>query len=100
MFSFGINVGAKRNENIIFKAHIMHRKTNTAGIQLVNPAVAKSIMSRMNGKQLLTEIAFYEKELHDLKPGNLRSMYLNLRNYAQSRLKSLNAKSDNYELDF
>lgn len=66
----------------------------------INPAVAKSIMSRMNGMQLQTQIAFFERELEDLKPGNLRRMYLNLRNYAQSRLKALNAKSNNYELDF
>jgi hypothetical protein len=67
---------------------------------VINPAVAKSIMSRMNGMQLQTEIAFFEKELEDLKPGNLRRMYLNLRNYAQRRLKSLSAKSESYEIKF
>jgi hypothetical protein len=54
----------------------------------------------MNGSQLQTEIAFFEKELEDLKPGNLRRMYLNLRNYAQRRLKSLTAKTENYEFEF
>jgi hypothetical protein len=67
---------------------------------IINPAVAKSIMSRMNSQQLQTEIAFFEKELEDLKPGNLRRMYLNLRNFAQCRLKSLTAKNENYEFEF
>jgi hypothetical protein len=54
-------------------------------------------MSRMNGLQLQTEIAFFEKELEELHPGNLRVMYLNLRAYAQRRLKSLNAKNEGHE---
>jgi len=49
---------------------------------------------------LQTEIAFFEKELEDLKPGNLRRMYLNLRNFALCRLKSLTAKNENYEFEF
>jgi hypothetical protein len=49
----------------------------------INPAVAKSIMSRMDGFQLQTEIAFFEKELENIKPGNLRTMYLNLRAFAK-----------------
>jgi len=67
---------------------------------IINPAVAKSIMSRMNSQQLQTEIAFFEKELEDLKPGNLRRMYLNLRAFAQRRLKSLTQKNDSYEFEF
>jgi hypothetical protein len=67
---------------------------------VINPAVAKSIMSRMNSLQLQTEIAFFEKELEDLKPGNLRRMYLNLRAFAQRRLKSLTQKNDSYEFEF
>jgi hypothetical protein len=54
----------------------------------------------MNGFQLQTEIAFFEKELQNIEPGNLRRMYLNLRNYAQRRLKSLTKKNEGYEFDF
>jgi hypothetical protein len=86
-------MGAKpERKSIIFKAHSMYT--------IINPAVAKSIMSRMNGFQLQTEIAFFEKELQNIEPGNLRRMYLNLRNYAQRRLKSLSAKNDVYEFEF
>lgn len=67
---------------------------------LVNPAVAKNIMSRMDGFQLQTEIAFFEKELENLNQGNVRRMYLNLRAYAQRRLKVLTSKSDSYEFEF
>ena len=66
----------------------------------INPAVAKAIMSRMDSLQLQTEIAFFEKELQNLESGNLRKMYLNLRAYAQRKLKSLSAKSENYEFEF
>ncbi len=78
--------------SIIFNAYIMYNS--------INPAVAKSVMTRMDQFQLQTEIAFFEKELQDLKPGNLRKMYLNLRAFAQRRLKSLTAKSENYEFQF
>jgi hypothetical protein len=67
---------------------------------LINPAVAKNIMSRMDSLQLQTEIAFFEKELENLNPGNLRRMYLNLRAFALRRLKSLTAKNENYEFEF
>jgi hypothetical protein len=66
----------------------------------INPAVAKSIMLRMDGLQLQTEIAFFENELENLENGNVRKMYLNLRAYAQRRLKSLTAKSESYEFEF
>ena len=67
---------------------------------VINPAVAKSIMSRMNKEQLNTEIAFFEIELENLNQGSLRKMYLKLRNYAQRRLKSLTNNSGSYELEF
>lgn len=67
---------------------------------LINPAVAKNIMSRMNGFELQTEIAFFELELENLVPGNKRSMYLKLRAYAQRRLKSLTFNSESYEFEF
>lgn len=67
---------------------------------VINPAVAKSIMSRMNGQQLQTEIAFFEIELENLNQGNARRMYLNLRAFAKRRLKSLTAKSESYEFEF
>ena len=67
---------------------------------VINPAVAKSIMLRMDIFQLQTEIAFFEQELETLKSGNLRKMYLNLRAFAQKRLKSLTAKSESYEFEF
>jgi hypothetical protein len=67
---------------------------------LINPAVAKNIMSRMDSLQLQTEIAFFEKELQNIEPGNLRKMYLNLRAFAQRRLKSLTKKNEGYEFDF
>jgi hypothetical protein len=66
----------------------------------INPAVAKSIMTRMDGFQLQTEIAFFELELENIAPGNKRSMYLKLRAYAQRRLKSLTPKSESYEFEF
>jgi hypothetical protein len=66
----------------------------------INPAVAKSIITRMDGLQLQTEIAFFEKELENLEYGNTRQMYLKLRAFAQRRLKSLTAKSESYEFDF
>jgi hypothetical protein len=67
---------------------------------VINPAVAKSIMLRMDIFQLQTEIAFFEQELETLKSGNLRKMYLNLRAFAQRRLKSLTSKSESYEFEF
>jgi hypothetical protein len=67
---------------------------------LINPAVAKNIMSRMDSLQLQTEIAFFEKELQNIEPGNLRKMYLNLRAFAQRRLKSLTTKNEGYEFEF
>ena len=75
-----------------FKAHNMYNS--------INPAVAKSIMLRMDGLQLQTEIAFFENELENLENGNVRKMYLNLRAYAQRRLKSLTVKSESYEFEF
>jgi hypothetical protein len=84
--------GEAERKSIIFKAHSMYTT--------MNPAVAKSIMSRMNGFQLQTEIAFFEKELQNIEPGNLRRMYLNLRNYAQRRLKSLTLKMKNMNMTF
>ncbi len=68
--------------------------------EVVNPAVAKSIMSRMNSLQLRTEIAFFEIELEKIEGGNLRKMYLNLRAFAQRRLKVLTSKNDSYEFEF
>ena len=67
---------------------------------VINPAVAKSIMSRMNKEQLNTEIAFFEIELENLNQGSLRQMYLKLRDYAQRRLKSLTNNSGTYEIEF
>lgn len=78
--------------SIIFKAHSMYNS--------INPAVAKSIMLRMDGRQLQTEIAFFEKELENLNPGNTRRMYLNLRAFAQRRLKKLYSHPDRYEFEF
>jgi hypothetical protein len=66
----------------------------------INPAVAKSIMTRMDGFQLQTEIAFFEKELENIKPGNLRTMYLNLRAFAKRRLNALTQKNESYEFEF
>ncbi len=68
--------------------------------EVINPAVAKSIMSRMNYLQLQTEIAFFELELEKTEGGNLRKMYLNLRAFAQRRMKALTNKNDNYEFEF
>ena len=68
--------------------------------EVVNPAVAKSIMSRMNSLQLRTEIAFFEIELEKIEGGNLRKMYLNLRAFAQRRLKVLNSNNSSYEFEF
>ena len=67
---------------------------------LINPAVAKSIMLRMDGLQLQTEIAFFELELENLENGNKRKMYLNLRAFAQWRLKKLNSNPYSYEFEF
>ena len=67
---------------------------------VINPAVAKSIMTRMDSFQLQTEIAFFESELENINPGNLRKMYLNLRAFAQRRLKSLTSNNENYEFEF
>ncbi|MFN5416690.1 MAG: hypothetical protein ACK5B9_06495 [Flavobacteriia bacterium] len=66
----------------------------------INPAVAKSIMTRMDGFQLQTEIAFFETELQNIEPGNLRTMYLNLRAFAKRRLNALIQKNDSYEFEF
>ena len=66
----------------------------------INPAVAKSIMTRMDGFQLQTEIAFFETELQSIEPGNLRTMYLNLRAFAKRRLKSITFNSESYEFEF
>ena len=67
---------------------------------VINPAVAKSIMTRMDSFQLETEIAFFEKELENIEKTSVRKMYLNLRAFAQRRLKSLTAKNENYEFEF
>lgn len=75
-----------------FKAHNMYN--------LINPAVAKNIMLRMDGQQLQTEIAFFELELETLENGNKRKMYLNLRAFAQRRLKKLNSNPYSYEFEF
>lgn len=56
---------------------------------IINPAVAKSIMLRMSKQQLYAEIAFFELELKDLQAGNKRSMFLRLRAFAQNRIQSL-----------
>ena len=66
---------------------------------VINPAKAKSIMLRMNGLQLETEIAFFELELKTLEPGNTKQMYLKLRAFAKNRLRKLYAHPDRFEFE-
>lgn len=66
----------------------------------INPAVIKSILMRMDKKQLQKEISFIESELEFLELGNIRSMMLRLRAFAKNLLKTLINYPGNYEFEF
>jgi len=55
----------------------------------VNPAVAKSIMKRMNQEELNTELAFFEVELKKVQEGNYKNMLLRLQEFAKERYEML-----------
>ena len=66
--------GAQRQKKLNFKQIIMYNRTN--------PAVIKSILSKLPKAELIKQIEFMKTQIQELEPSNKRTMFLNLYHFS------------------